>query len=144
HFSVEPFAALFALGEVPTAFDRPKLAQAHILRTRDSRLIAIHLSSLEKFWQELTAALGAEWLRDDPRFATRLLRIDNYDALSAELTKITMTADRAVWIERFHNADVPFAPVNRTDEVVEDPQVQHLGLMVPAERPNDGGRQAVR
>ncbi len=51
HFAVEPFAAFFALGQAPTSADRPRLAQAYILRTADQRLIAIHLSSLEKFWQ---------------------------------------------------------------------------------------------
>jgi crotonobetainyl-CoA:carnitine CoA-transferase CaiB-like acyl-CoA transferase len=73
HFAVEPFAAFFALGEVPKSSDRPRLAQAHILRTGDGGLIAIHLSSLEKFWTGLTEALDAPELRGDPRFATRLL-----------------------------------------------------------------------
>ena len=59
HFAIEPFAAFFALGETPTSADRPRLAQAYILRTSDGRLIAIHLSSLEKFWQGLVAALEA-------------------------------------------------------------------------------------
>ena len=58
HFAVEPFAAYFALGKVPKSADRPRLAQAYILRTADERLLAIHLSSLEKFWQGLTAALA--------------------------------------------------------------------------------------
>ena len=39
--------------------------------------------------------------------------------------------------------DVPFAPINRIDEVVQDPQVRHLGLVVPVERAH-GGKQAVR
>ncbi len=60
HFAVEPFAAFFALNEVPHSNDRPRLAQAYILRTLDSRLLAIHLSSLEKFWQGLTTALDAQ------------------------------------------------------------------------------------
>ena len=51
HFAIEPFAAFFALGQTPNSADRPRLAQAYILRTADERLIAIHLSSLEKFWQ---------------------------------------------------------------------------------------------
>src|SRR3989440_7680426 len=49
HFAVEPFAAYFALGRVPGSSDRPRLAQAFILRTADGGLITIHLSSLEKF-----------------------------------------------------------------------------------------------
>ncbi len=33
HFAVEPFAAFFALGTAPTSGDRPRLAQAYILKT---------------------------------------------------------------------------------------------------------------
>ena len=58
HFAVEPFAAYFALGTVPRSVDRPRLAQAYILRTADGRLIVLHLSSFEKFWTGLVAALG--------------------------------------------------------------------------------------
>ena len=68
HFAVEPFTAYFALGTVPKSADRPRLAQAHILRTKDGGLIAIHLSSLEKFWTGLLDALDAPELGTDPRF----------------------------------------------------------------------------
>ena len=47
------------------------------------------------------------------------------------------------WVERLGQNDVPFAPINRIDEVVKDPQVRHLGLIVPVERAH-AGRQAVR
>ena len=87
HFAVEPFAAFFALGTVPRSSDRPRLAQAYILRTADGRLIAIHLSSLEKFWTGLVAALDAPELASDARFHTRQARIDNYEALRAELMR---------------------------------------------------------
>ena len=131
HFAIEPFAAYFALGAVPASADRPRLAQAHILRTSDGGLIAIHLSSLEKFWTGLIAALEAPELASDPRFATRLLRIENYDALGRELDKRFSQHAVDIWVQRLGKADVPFAPINKVDAVVKDPQVQHLGLMVP-------------
>jgi crotonobetainyl-CoA:carnitine CoA-transferase CaiB-like acyl-CoA transferase len=143
HFAVEPFAAFFALGEVPKSSDRPRLAQAHILRTGDGGLIAIHLSSLEKFWMGLTEALGAVELRTDPRFATRLLRIDNYEALGAELDARFSRSPTAEWVARLEQHDVPFAPINSVDAVVKDPQVRHLGVMVPVENPHMA-KEAVR
>ena len=73
HFAVEPFAAFFALGVAPKSADRPRLAQAYILRTADNRLIAIHLSSLEKFWLGLVKALEADELTRDARFNERLV-----------------------------------------------------------------------
>lgn len=143
HFAVEPFAAYFALGETPTSADRPRLAQAYILHTGDQRLIAIHLSSLEKFWTGLVAALEAPGLASDPRFNTRLGRIAEYEALRLELDAHFSRHPLAYWVERLQKNDVPHAPINRIDEVVADPQVEHLGIVVPIESPH-GATHAVR
>jgi crotonobetainyl-CoA:carnitine CoA-transferase CaiB-like acyl-CoA transferase len=143
HFAVEPFAAFFALGTVPKSSDRPRLAQAYILHTQDGRMVALHLSSLEKFWTGLIAALDAPELAADPRFNARLARIANYEALGAELDQRFGRQPLATWIERLGRNDVPFAPVHSVDEVVVDPQVEHLGLIVPVETPH-GGAHSVR
>jgi crotonobetainyl-CoA:carnitine CoA-transferase CaiB-like acyl-CoA transferase len=143
HFAVEPFAAFFALGDRPTSSDRPRLAQAYILRTADARLIAIHLSSLEKFWDGLVAALDAPELALDERFCRRLLRIDNYEALNQELDRRFARRNLAHWIERLEANDVPYAPIRSIDEVVRDPQVEYLGLIVPVESAQSGAH-AVR
>ena len=144
HFAVEPFAAWFALGEAPKSSDRPRLAQAYILRTADERLLAIHLSSLEKFWTGLTTALEAPELAADPRFRERLLRIQNYEALGAELDARFRQRPLADWVARLSGNDVPFAPINGIDAVVNDPQARHLGLVVPVDSAIEGGREAVR
>jgi crotonobetainyl-CoA:carnitine CoA-transferase CaiB-like acyl-CoA transferase len=136
HFTVEPYAAYFALGTVPRSQDRPRLAQAHILRTGDGGLIAIHLSSLEKFWTGLLAALDAPDLGTDARFETRLKRIDNYDELGRELDRRFSQQPTAHWVSKLGASDVPFAPINRVDAAVQDPQVKHLGLMVPVQNPH--------
>jgi crotonobetainyl-CoA:carnitine CoA-transferase CaiB-like acyl-CoA transferase len=143
HFAVEPFAAFFALDRAPTSSDRPRLAQAYILRTADGGLIAIHLSSLEKFWEGLVSALAAPQIGNDQRFRTRQGRIDNYEALGAALDAQFSSHPLQHWVERLGSNDVPFAPIHRIDEVVHDPQVRHLGLVVPVERAH-GGKQAVR
>ena len=143
HFTVEPFAAFFALNQVPKSSDRPRLAQAYILRTADGELIAIHLSSIEKFWEGLTTALAGESLRSDERFRTRQGRIDHYEALGTELDALFSRQSLQHWVEQLERNDVPFAPINRIDQVVDDPQVRHLGLIVPAEAAS-GARHAVR
>ncbi len=143
HFAIEPFAAYFALGTPPGSSDRPRLAQAYILRSSDRRLIAIHLSSIEKFWEGLIAAIGADELTRDPRFNVRLNRIANYEALNEALAAHFSRHTLAELAKRLDEHDVPYAPINTLDEVVADPQVAHLGLMVPVETPHGAG-QAVR
>jgi crotonobetainyl-CoA:carnitine CoA-transferase CaiB-like acyl-CoA transferase len=143
HFTVEPFAAFFALGQTPSSADRPRLAQAYILRTADERLIAIHLSSLEKFWQGLVVALEAPELASDPRFNPRERRIAEYETLRLELNARFARQPLEHWVRRLQAEDVPHAPVNRMDDVVRDPQVAHLGIVVPVESPHTA-TQAVR
>ena len=140
HFALEPFAAFFALGTTPTSSDRPRLAQAYILRTADRRLIAIHLSSLEKFWDGLVSALQAPELGSDARFCTRQARISHYESLNAELDERFSRHGLAHWVEQLGRHDVPYAPINTIDEVTHDPQVEHLGLIVPVAGAHDGTR----
>jgi crotonobetainyl-CoA:carnitine CoA-transferase CaiB-like acyl-CoA transferase len=143
HFAIEPFTAYFALGTVPKSADRPRLAQAHILRTGDGGLVAIHLSSLDKFWTGLLTALDAPQLGTDARFATRLLRIEHYTELGRELDVLFSKRSLAQWVEIMGRHDVPFAPINKVDAVVNDPQAQHLGLFVPIDNPH-AAKQQVR
>lgn len=143
HFAVEPFAAFFALGTTPASSDRPRLAQAYILRTSDRRLIAIHLSSLDKFWDGLVTALKAPELGSDARFSTRQARITHYEALNTELDLRFSRHALAHWVEELGRNDVPYAPINTIDEVTHDPQVEHLGLIVPVEGAH-GGTRSVR
>jgi crotonobetainyl-CoA:carnitine CoA-transferase CaiB-like acyl-CoA transferase len=143
HFAIEPFAAFFALGTTPTSSDRPRLAQAYILHTADGRLIAIHLSSLDKFWDGLVSALNAPELASDARFCTRQARIGNYEALNTELDQRFSRQALSHWVEELGRHDVPYAPINTIDEVTHDPQVEHLGLIVPVAGAH-GGTRSVR
>jgi crotonobetainyl-CoA:carnitine CoA-transferase CaiB-like acyl-CoA transferase len=144
HFAVEPFTGFFALGDIPTALDRPRLAQAFILTCKDGRHLGVHLSSMDKFWTALVGALGAETLAADPRFEVRPKRIDNYEELLVELNKITTTRTRPEWLARFADFDLPYAPLNNIEEAADDPQARHLGMIVPVEGRIEGAEEAVR
>ena len=41
----------------------------------------------------------------------------------------------ADWVQRLARADVPCFPVNTIEEVVNDPQVRHLGIIQPVPYP---------
>ena len=144
HFAVEPFTGFFSLGTTPTSQDRPRLAQAYLLRCRDDLLIAVHLSSLEKFWENMVEALEAPELAQDQRFATRLARIENYTVLAEALNARTATHDRADWLRRMAGFDLPYAPVNSVVEAVDDPQVRALGIVAPVKGRREGARRAIR
>jgi len=63
--------------------------------------------------------------------------------LRVELNKRFSRKPLAHWVQRLQAEDVPYAPVNRLDDVVNDPQVEHLGIVVPVDSPHTA-TQAVR
>lgn len=124
-FISDPFAYADSDMSV-TRTTRVAASQSYAVRCRDGKLLALHLSSLPKFWDALCVAMGREDIHDDPRFETRALRYENYDLLADCLAEVFAGRDRADWVERLERLDVPFAPVNSIPEVADDPQVQHL------------------
>jgi crotonobetainyl-CoA:carnitine CoA-transferase CaiB-like acyl-CoA transferase len=144
HFCIEPFANLFASGVSPGPYGRAAVAQAHVYRCADGKLLTLHLSAPEKFWTGLLAAIERPDLADDPRFNPRSRRIDGHEALIAELRPVFAARPRAEWMARLERCDVPFAPVYELDEVLEDPQVRHLGLEIAVDHPTEGRFRSIR
>jgi crotonobetainyl-CoA:carnitine CoA-transferase CaiB-like acyl-CoA transferase len=101
-------------------------SQSYAFRCTDGKLLALHLSSPQKFWESLLEVIERPDLNDDPRFATRDARVRNYVALEAELAAVIAGHDRLFWVTRLERADVPFAPVQTISEVLDDPQIRHL------------------
>ncbi len=116
-------------GRVAGPETRPMLAQVYACLAADDLPFAVHLSSPPKFWQGLCTAIGRPELIEDPRFKTRDLRREHYHELDAILREAARQRPRAEWFALLEQHDVPFAPINRMDEVFADPQVQHMGLV---------------
>jgi formyl-CoA transferase len=119
-------------------FTRVSVSQSYAFRCQDGGLIAIHLSSQEKFWQGLLAAIERPDLAAHPDYATRDLRIANYKALAQELATSFARRSRRDWEQRLEAQDVPYAPVLGVEEVIADPQVRHLGTFYETEHPVEG------
>lgn len=137
-FVAENAARYFDEGVVPTRATRARIAQAYAFVAGDGLPFAVHLSSPAKFWEGLTAAIGREELRDDPRFVDRAARIAHYDELHTILGEAFAGGTRAEWLDRLEAHDVPAGPVNRLDEVFADPGVEALGLVHEVVHPTAG------
>jgi crotonobetainyl-CoA:carnitine CoA-transferase CaiB-like acyl-CoA transferase len=126
-FMPDAFMNLEMLGLRNDPFTRVAFSQSYVVGCQDGTLLALHLSSQDKFWEGLLTALADEGLGTDPRFEKRQSRIKNYLALSDELQRRFAAKPRAAWMTALAEHDVPFAPVYRTDEVIDDAQVKALG-----------------
>jgi crotonobetainyl-CoA:carnitine CoA-transferase CaiB-like acyl-CoA transferase len=132
------------LGIASRPLSRTAASHAFAFRCADGKLLAVHLSRHEKFWTNLLATIGRPELAREEKFVTRQKRIENYQALRKELSAVFVTQPRKHWMGLLEDNDVPFAPVNDTVEVLEDPQVKHLGTLCTATHPTQGEIKALR
>lgn len=144
HFNLDSFTHYYSAGQVMGPLSRPEVSQSYTFACRDGKWIAFHLSSPTKFWDGLVAALGHPEIGADPRFAERMARIRNHDALIEVLTPIFRTRTRDEWCARLAENEVPHSPAYDADEALEDPQARHLGIRVAAEHPEMGTFTTVR
>jgi crotonobetainyl-CoA:carnitine CoA-transferase CaiB-like acyl-CoA transferase len=128
HFSIEQYHRYFVTGVVPGTTDRGRVSQSFAFACEDGALIAIHLSSPVKFWEGFVEAIDAPAIAGDPRFATRMGRVRNHEALEAALRPVFAARPRAEWLRRLAAADVPHAPIHDLKEALADPQMRHLDL----------------
>ena len=144
HFAIEQYHRYFATGEVPGPSDRGRVSQSFAFACADGKLIAIHLSSPVKFWEGLVAATGRPALVADPRFATRMDRVRNHEALAETLRPIFAERPRDEWLQRLSARDVPHAPILGLDEALDDPQMRHLAMDKELVHPSEGRVRTLR
>lgn len=144
HFNLDAFQHLFSANEVMGPFSRPSVSQSYVLECRDGKWLALHMSSPEKFWQGLAAAMEKPDLFQDARFASRQARIEHQEDLIAVMRPVFLRQDRAEWCRRLEANDVPHSPMYTTAEVPEDAQARHLQLFVETEHPVVGPWRTVR
>jgi len=130
-----------ATGTIPlrTGNDHPLVAPYGLYAASDGP-IAIAPSHVG-IYEKLLKALGLERLRDDSRFATNPLRMQNRDALRREVEAVTRHRDQAYWIKHLNDAGVPCGPVLDLAQVFSDPQVLHQQMVIDVPHP---GRTTVR
>ena len=85
----------------------------------------------------LCEVIGEPQLASDPRYATNPARVVHRDALVPYLQQRLRMRTAAAWLEALQHAMVPANPVNRIDQVFDDPQVQARGLRITL--PHAGG-----
>jgi formyl-CoA transferase len=105
-------------------------------RTKDGDIIIA--TGNDGQYQRLCVAAGIPEAATDPRFASNALRIANREACTAVLAAAMMQKTTAEWVATFEPLGVPCGPINRLDDVYNDPQVQHRGMQIDVPHPLAG------
>ncbi|HEX6913566.1 MAG TPA: CoA transferase [Longimicrobium sp.] len=89
-------------------------------------------------WRKLCAAIGADDLGADARFATNPGRIQHRDELVGALAERFRARPAAAWLGRMEAAGVPCAPVQSVGEALADPVLTERAGLWPMEGPTYG------
>ena len=119
----------------------PRLGNRHanivpyqVFKARDKHMIIAVVT--QGHWRRFCEALDlGDVVRDDPRFATNSDRLRHHRELIAMLEAIFIRQDAEHWLEKIRSVDIPCGPINTLDEALNDPHVQHRGMVVELEHP---------
>jgi crotonobetainyl-CoA:carnitine CoA-transferase CaiB-like acyl-CoA transferase len=89
-------------------------------------------------WRRLCAILDVPELIEDVRFDTSSNRVRNRPAMRAALAPSFARQTSADLIAQLKAADIPCSKVADYPDLMEDPQVAHLGMVVALDHAEDG------
>jgi CoA:oxalate CoA-transferase len=112
---------------VPMGNDNFTAAPSGSFKTREG-LLNIAANKQEQF-EALVKVIGREDLVADQRFADREDRKKHRDALTVELEAALRTKSAAEWEPMLNGVGVPAGRIATVPEALQNPQVQHRGLL---------------
>ena len=126
----------FGTGKAPRALGsaHPRNAPYQAFRASDEHFIIA--AGNDRLFAQVCAAVGRPELAEDPRFTSQPLRAKHQAALAALLEPGFAERTAAEWLEEMNARGVPCAPINDYPQILDDPQVAHLGLVHPLTLPN--------
>jgi len=133
----------FIGGEVPHSWgaQHENVVPYNAFATSDGSLVIAAFD--EKFWRGVCRALELDELIEDPRFLTNDDRRQNREALNKLLAERFLTCPTAEWMDCLQEARVPAGPIQRIDEVLDDPQVMARNMRITVEHPTIGPLEMV-
>ena len=134
-------ANFLASGELPprTGNDHPIVAPYGLFRAKDGD-VAIAPSN-DAVYEKLLDALELQHLKEDPRFASNDLRMQNRRAINRIVEEKIKTMPKSYWVEHLNLAGVPAGLIQSMQEVFEDEQVRHQEMVMDVEQPGYGNIQ---
>ncbi len=124
--------------------DMPNLNEIYKLYRTSDGWAMVYSVATEGHWQRMCTALGRPDLAADPRFADLQGRVRYGAEVNDEIQAITATMTTDEVVAMMDAADVPVAPVNTRQAMIDDPHIRHRELLVESQHPVVGMIRQVR
>ena len=93
----------------------------------------------DKHWRGFFKLIGREEMfESDPRFSSQEARSRNIGEVYAFVAESMVTRTSSEWLRLLKEADIPVAPLNSVDDVIDDPHLGESGFFVMTEHPTEG------
>lgn len=121
----------FVTGKAPEPLGtrHPSATPFQAFPTADGHIVIALGFGDENQWQLLCAILGLTELFDREEYETSPKRTQRHAELEPVLTAAFMKRTTAEWLQELEAVGLPCGPVNTIAQVVDDPQVQHRGMI---------------
>lgn len=126
----------------PMGYDRLSSPNRRPFATRDGYLAIMPYTAVH--WQRYLKIIGREDMIDDPRVTDAVQRASNIDMLYQLIADASPQRTTAEWISALRDAAIPCAPVQRLEDLIEDPQLLANDMFAPIEHPREGSLLSVR
>jgi crotonobetainyl-CoA:carnitine CoA-transferase CaiB-like acyl-CoA transferase len=100
-------------------------------RTSDGRFITLMMVQPGRYFADLCRHLGLEALLDDERFQSAEGLMAHAEEVGRHIAKAIAAQPFDYWIEHLRTLDGPWAPARNPVEIVNDPQLQANGCLLP-------------
>jgi crotonobetainyl-CoA:carnitine CoA-transferase CaiB-like acyl-CoA transferase len=139
HLQAPFLGRYFLTGNIPPRVGNgsPDYGPYNTYESRDGTPIQVACFS-DKWFRNLCQALDRPELADDERFVTNDRRMEHAAVLHAFIQEACAAYDTAELLRRLEAADVIHGPVLSYAQTVEDPQIQHNGMVQEVEHANVG------
>jgi len=118
--------------------DMPDLSDIYTLFETADGWAMIYPMALDSHWRSMCEVLGRPDLAVDPRFADLQGRVRYGDDVNDELQTETRRFTTAELVDLMDRADVPAAPVNTRQSMIDDPHIRHRGTVAETVHPSAG------
>ncbi|MER2537411.1 MAG: CoA transferase [Rhizobiaceae bacterium] len=98
----------------------------------------------DRLYRRLCEVLEAPEMVADPRYKSNRTRLENVDALSADINARLRTRERSFWVGRLREAGVPGGAVRNPVEAIASDETRASGMIVQVEHPTAGTLDVVR
>ncbi len=118
----------------------PNIVPYQVFATADGYIV-VAIGNDGQF-RRFCGMVDREDLAGDARFATNDARVRNREACIAELRPVFAARASADWLAALEEAGIGCGPINRLDQVFDDPHVQARGMVAEVEHKASGGAPA--